>query len=234
MTDSSSNGDAPHLTAFLKERLVELGLDYDTYGPYVLGIEVGNDDDDEAKEEISQVCQLLQASSESETHADDDEVWVELGRQILEKIKMDNQDKLALEQARIQLEKQNLQDQLAQAKQEKKLDKPEASAAASDSNSNSGSRSSMDDAAKKAMLQRFAYEQDEDQQQQQQKGEEDGGVVTNKQVAQQANLAKSQELKSRKVTTKKEEQAKTKEAKLKKVEAKEDRKKRATKGERKA
>jgi hypothetical protein len=41
-------------------------------------------------------------------------------------------------------------------------------------------------------------------------------VVTNKQVAQQANMAKTQELKSRKVTTKKEEQAKTKDDRLNK------------------
>ena len=65
---NSSSDDAPHLSAFLQVRLVELGLDYDTYGPYVLGIEVGNNDididndddidnDEEAQEQVDQVCQ---------------------------------------------------------------------------------------------------------------------------------------------------------------------------------
>ncbi len=135
MADSSSD-DAPHLSAFLQVRLVELGLDYDTYGPYVLGIEVGNNDididndddidnDEEAQEQVDQVCQLLQASSESETYADDDAIWTELGRQIFKHIQMDNDDKKTLQQARIQFEKQQLQDQLFLAKQEKiQLDKP--------------------------------------------------------------------------------------------------------------
>jgi hypothetical protein len=228
MADSSSN-DASHLTAFLQERLVELGLDYETYGPYVLGIEVSsdndNENDEEAQEEVDQVCQLLQASSESETYAEDDAVWTELGQQILKHIKLDNDDKQALKQMNIQLEKQQLQDQLALAKQEKRPDPQETSSAASASTS----KSSMDDAAKKAMLQRFAYEQDDDD-----AGGDAGVAVTNKQVAEQANMAKTKELKSRKVSTKKEEQAKTKDDRLNKAQAKEDRKKRAVKGERKA
>ena len=225
MADSSSN-DAPHLSAFLQVRLVELGLDYDTYGPYVLGIEVNDDNDEDAQEEIEQVCQLLQASSESETDAENDDVWTELGHQIRHYIQLDNNDKLALQQTMIAFEKQQLQDQLALAKLEKQVDKqqPETSA------SSSTSKSSMDDAAKKAMLQRFAYEQDDDD-----VGGDDGGVVTNKQNAQQVTQAKAQELKSKKgINTKREEQIKTKDDRANKAQAKEDRKKRAVKGERKA
>jgi hypothetical protein len=236
MADSSSN-DTPHLTAFLQVRLVELGLDYDTYGPYVLGIEVGNDNDDdndeEAQEEIEQVCQLLQASSESELYMQNDEVWTELGRQILLEIRKDNDDQLALQQTRIQFGKQQLQDQLDLAKQEN-IDQPKPSSETTTTTttttaSSSTSKSSIDEAAKKAMLQRFAYEQDDDE-----PGEE-GGAVTNKQVAQQVTTAKAQELKSKKgLNTKKLEQAKTKDDRANKAQAKEDRKKRAVKGERKA
>ena len=234
MADDSSPTDTPHLSAFLQVRLVELGLDYDTYGPYVLGIEVGNDNDEEAQEEIEQVCQLLQASSESETYADDDAIWVELGQQILHHMQLDNDDKLAMQQAIIQFEKQQLQDQLALAKQEQQVDNPKHETTTTTTASSSTSKSSIDDAAKKAMLQRFAYEQDDDGIGGA-TGDEGSGVVTNKQVAQQVNMAKAQELKSKKgVHTKREEQIKTKDDRANKAQAKEDRKKRAVKGERKA
>jgi hypothetical protein len=109
MADSSSN-DAPHLSAFLQVRLVELGLDHDTHGPCVLGIEVGNHDndniDEEAQSDVDQVCQLLQASSESEKHADDDTTWTELGRQMVQHVQLDNNDKKTRMQANIQFEKQ--------------------------------------------------------------------------------------------------------------------------------
>lgn len=61
------------LTPFLSERFPQLGLDFETYGPYVTGALDVNEDDDDALEGI---MDLLRSSSES--HCDDDAVWTEL------------------------------------------------------------------------------------------------------------------------------------------------------------
>jgi len=75
-----------HLEVYLTSILPQIGLDAETYAPYITGIlpdpEHDNDrpqnldDDEELEEELEGIIQLLQASSES--HCDDTQTWVDL------------------------------------------------------------------------------------------------------------------------------------------------------------
>ncbi|EJK54320.1 hypothetical protein THAOC_26064, partial [Thalassiosira oceanica] len=55
-----------HLDRYLETALPALGLDAETYGPYLTG-------SDEGDVELDDIIELFQASSES--HSDDDEAW---------------------------------------------------------------------------------------------------------------------------------------------------------------
>ena len=75
--------DHHFLADYLEGRLPELGLDYDTYGSYVMGL-VPEDDEEVGggadEEEWESILELLQASSES--HGDDEQVWLDLKGEI--------------------------------------------------------------------------------------------------------------------------------------------------------
>jgi hypothetical protein len=70
------------LHSYLNETLPTLGLDPDTYSPYVMGCLAENMGEDEANlEDLDQIIELLQASSE--THSDDESVWNDLKSETL-------------------------------------------------------------------------------------------------------------------------------------------------------
>lgn len=202
----------PHLYPFLQKRLPELGLDLETYGPYVWG--TVEDEDDE--EELQGVVELLQASSES--HGDDVDAFKQLKQDILQNIQKDQELKEQKHALEVESQKARLEQQLAQAKLEQQQNQKSPTQKPA---------SKVDDAAKKALMQRFGYENDEAEE------EGEGQVVNNRQVAAAANLERAKELRSKKVQTKKEEQQKTKAQKDSKVQLKDERRKRTTKGERK-
>jgi hypothetical protein len=219
--EDPAEADAPFLSTFLKERLPELGLDYVTYGSYVLGVETDNFDN-EPDEEVNEVVQLLQASSE--THSDNQEVWDELASRITEMMKLDARQKQIKQKEEVEMQQQKLEKNLAQAKLEQAEKLAEPSSAAVDSK-----KGYVDEEAKRALVQRFGYENDGDE-----PGDEDGEEVqSNRQAAAAVNLEKSRELRTKKVQTKKEEQIKTKEHRMTKEKLKEERQKKAQKGERK-
>jgi hypothetical protein len=210
---AADDDESNPLTPYLSKRLPELGLDADTYCPYLLPL-VDNDD----QEEWESVLELLQASSE--THQEETDCWSDL-RTELENIWKDHLEQKD-QQGKILLEEQAMEQQVHLEK-ERQL----ALAAAEEQKHNEKAPSNnVDDAVKQAMIQRFAYEDDEED-------EEEMGVETNRDTAAQASAAQTQDMRSQKVSTKKDEQAKTKEAKMDKVRSKEDRRKRAVKGERK-
>jgi len=78
------------LSPYLSRRLPELGLDYETYGPYCLGA-VGSESSssdggggggrDDDYEELDGITDLLRSSSE--THSDDAEAWADLRAEII-------------------------------------------------------------------------------------------------------------------------------------------------------
>jgi len=253
-----AKAEHPHLVSFLEERLPGLGLDdVETYGGYVLGTSWktttrnnGDDDDDEVEveeeEEWREVLHLLQASSE--THAEDDAAWEQLAHEIHEQCQLDEtlrhqQEVLQKQQAQVKL-----QEQWNHAKQELQAAAAEAAAAAAAAQqqeeeeevakSKHKTASAVDEATKRALLDRFAFEQDEEDDDIAGTGAARGTdsaapLWTNQQVAAQANAERAKELRSQKVQTKKEEQQKTKDQKVHKQQLKEERRKRTQKAERK-
>ncbi|CAJ1947391.1 unnamed protein product [Cylindrotheca closterium] len=207
--DDSTKEERPNLCKLLEERLIELGLDAETYGPYVVGSDA---------EELPDVMELLKASSEEEEL--EDSVWETFSQDVLKAIEQDetfHQEKKNAKKLEAQKKEQELAEKnkaaIKEAEQQPKQAAPKSS--------------QVDDAQKKALMQRFGYEMPDEEE------EEVAGVVTNKQAAAAANVERTQELRSKKTTTKKEEQQKTKEQKQSKVQLKEERRKKAIKGERK-
>jgi hypothetical protein len=234
----------PNLVAFLEERLPQLGLDGETYGGYVLGVndtddirDEDDDDDDDANSELANVIQLLQASSEE--YGDDDAVWEQLAADIQAKLQLDSELKAQTQAQQRQHQKALLEEQLAKAKLEQQ--DPQAK-----KKSTTTTGSAVDEATKQAMLSRFAYDEDTDaaadatatggkkSHAAADTSSETPGVLTNKQLAAQVNLEKANAMKAQKgQQTKKEAQQQTKEQKASKVQLKEERRKKTVKGERK-
>jgi hypothetical protein len=213
--DDTAKEENPNLVQFLEERLPAIGLDEETYGPYVLGTS--------EPDELEEIIQLLQASSES--HGEDEAVWEELSKDILHNMKLDDDFRTQKAVDLRELHKTQLEDQLAEEKrkQEEEMKNPPKEEPKKPN-------TVVDDAAKKALLNRFAYDEGDDA-----PAEGEGGPVTNRDVATQVNAERSKELRAQKgVKTKKEEQQKTKDQRASKQQDKEDRRKRTTKGERKA
>jgi hypothetical protein len=244
--DDNDDDDPVHAMApFLEERLPALGLDYETYGPYILpllttttttaatqdDIDCGGDvpPDNEADEEWNTVLELLQASSSLEDGAADDMILWQTFRSDIEtawrKRQIDQQQKRAAQQSRLalavqaQMERDRQLDLLAQERQE------EASELLRNNK--------VDDEAKRRLVEQYGYEASDDDEEQQPGAAGEPVVANNREVAQQLEQAKTKAMREHKSQpTKQEEQLKTKEAKKTKEMLKEERRKRAVKGER--
>lgn len=218
MSGEDHDVDTHGLAPFLKERLPSVGLDYETYGPYVLPLLLA-DDESPDDDEWESVMQLLQASSE--THSDDDSLWVML-RKDIELAWKSHRDQVVQEEAAAALEqKLRLQEQI-------ELDKQMVQDAAA--MKIEPVKHNVDDAEKKSLMARFGYE---DPNELGGASDEEGAPITNREVAKQMDVERSQALRDHKRVTKREEQQKTADAKKSKANLKEERRKRATKGERK-
>jgi len=228
----------PHLSALLKDRLAAIGLDYDTYSPYILGLfaEGGQDEDSGSGDELADVVSLLKESSEEDFEdVDDRNDWAEeFASSIRKATRRDAELRKKEEKAKIDSERRKMEEQFAQAKLEQRHQQEEKPASA------------IDDATKRKLIERYAYE--EDMGSSPGGGGEGGGAVANdtpkssgepalrnRRAAAQVRSEQAREPRSSKqaVQTKKDERQKTKEQKLSKERLKEQRRKRATKGERK-
>ena len=198
MTDSEH-----YLSSFLSSRLPELGLDYETYGPYVVGALDGDE------QELDEVVELLKASCE--THGDDEESWQLLKQEIQEKqreYQQELQETLAKQREAFHRQEQERLKQDIQLAKNQPVEK----------------KSIQLDAQQKALIERFAYEQEDDE------GEEEAVVTNSKDVVAQAS--RPLENKAHQKSSKKEQQEATKQDRLQKQKLKEERRKRATKSER--
>ena len=232
------------MDSFLQERLPALGLDYETYGPYVRGL-VSDDDDDttnnnahtednkdnDNNDDWDDILELLQASSE--THCDDQDAFlVVLKRQLQERRAQHRADVQRRAQAQ-RLERQAEEHAiLARDIQMAKIRTEEEILAGTKQKS-----SAIMDDAKRLLVARFEYDESElygeDGTLIKTSAETDSeNVVSNKDAAAMAYQEKMNQMKSQKTTSKKEEQQKTKQAKLDKVKQKEERRNKAQKGER--
>eukprot|EP00985_Skeletonema_marinoi_P027460 scaffold22555_cov119-Skeletonema_marinoi.AAC.1 len=214
-TNSSSSimaEDQHYLDAYLANILPKLGLDVDTYGPYVTGADEEDDLDD--------IIDLLRASSES--HSDDDDSWIDFKLQIEQRRKdyisgeEERKNEAALEAER--LKKESLQKEIEIAKinaleVEQRLEAKKLEAMS---------------AEKLALLDKFGYEVEDEEDE-----EEDTGVTTNRDHAVKQSAEHSQKLRSNNQPSKMQLRAETKKATADKNAKKEERRKRASKGERK-
>jgi hypothetical protein len=241
--DGDNDDDDPvHAMApFLEERLPALGLDYETYGPYILPLLTTNDKDDdvdggvpssdnEADEEWNTVLELLQASSSLEDGAADDiKLWLTFRSDIetaWRKRRIYQRQKRAAQQSRLALA---AQEQMEHDRQLALLAKERQETLEQSGNNK------VDDEAKRRLVEQYGYEASDDDDEEQQPGAAGGEpvVANNREVAQQLEQAKTKAMREHKVQpTKQEEQLKTKEAKKTKEMLKEERRKRAVKGER--
>jgi hypothetical protein len=214
---------------FLEERLQQLGLDYETYGSYLIPLlstdknDNNNDDgDDDNEEEWDSVLNLLQASSES--HSDDDIVWKEL-RTKLESIWSDylKEHRRILEEKQNELKlqyKNEIANAILQAEQAAEQQQQHAEEIIQETKS-----SAAKDEATKALLDRYGYEVDDDDDEAngEAKAPAKGGAtattdsetpISNREYMQQKEKERIQELRSKKgIGSKKVEQQKTNEAK---------------------
>ena len=81
--------DVHYLTSYMTKILPELGLDYDTYGPYVTGF-ANNEEEDESS--LDDLIELLQASSE--TQGDDEESLVFFRKELITRRKQNEKNEL--------------------------------------------------------------------------------------------------------------------------------------------
>eukprot|EP00586_Coscinodiscus_wailesii_P011760 CAMPEP_0172515784 /NCGR_PEP_ID=MMETSP1066-20121228/270531_1 /TAXON_ID=671091 /ORGANISM="Coscinodiscus wailesii, Strain CCMP2513" /LENGTH=229 /DNA_ID=CAMNT_0013296961 /DNA_START=55 /DNA_END=744 /DNA_ORIENTATION=- len=224
-----------YLASYLEETLPSLGLDYETYGPYVTGLfpidEDGADADDEG---IDDIVQLLQSSSE--THADDDEVWQSLQKEILKRkkeydyLETRRKEDDAISGKKIALEKARQALESAKIENTQNLEKKQRAAP------------SGDDAKRiAALVEQYGYaDPDEDKDEssaKKKKGAGDETVVNdNRENARQLEKARTANVRheaSKAHQVKLSAREATKQQKADKIKAKEERRKKASKGERK-
>ena len=229
--NSGDSEEHPLLTLLLNERLPTLGLDAETYGPYIVALfPISETPDDSTGEEVEgwdEILELLQASSELQDL--EDSVWEQLRADLVST--WHSYRELQIEQHREKLmeKEQHLQKMLeverdmALINAETKINAP--AGALNGSNTNS----SIDDAAKRALLNRFGYE---DETNDDSGGKEGGANKSKADATDSSNVPTSTKPQHPPITTKREEQQKTKAAQQQKVDAKEERRKRAVKGER--
>jgi hypothetical protein len=230
---SEESEEHPLLRLLLNERLPTLGLDIETYGPYIVALfplsgTFGDDLVDEL-EGWDEILELLQASSELQDL--DENVWEQLKVDLLSSWQS-YQKQQAEQQKEKLLEKEvHLQKMLELERDVAKMNAEGKGADSTGTTNGSNNSSSIDDAAKRALLNRFGYEEDENDDTG--KGVDGASNKGKADTAENSNATPStMKHQHPPVTTKREEQQKTKAAQQQKVDAKEERRKRATKGER--
>lgn len=92
MIDDDNSSSNRLLYSYLNDTLPTLGLDPETYSPYVMGCletsqeeHSNNNDENDILEDLTPILELLRASSE--THSEDDTVWENLRDEILNRYK---------------------------------------------------------------------------------------------------------------------------------------------------
>lgn len=218
--------DQHFLNTYLSLHLPKLGIDYETYGPYITGLIA---DDIIDKDGLGDVIELLKASTEIEEFQEKDDIWETLKDAILQlceeeyKRRKEEEEKDALERRQRQaMSAMNLSEQ-AEELVKNENDKAKLQL-------QSQSQPSEDDAARRKILERYAYEDSGDESDD--KEEDTKPVLDNRTVAKQAEAEKNQKLRKDFNESKKASKEASAKGKVEKSLAKEERKKRATKGER--
>jgi hypothetical protein len=233
-----SSTEHPLLSLLLNERLPTLGLDVDTYGPYIVALfplaslnsttatTMCSDDDDENMKELNEgwdeIVELLQASSDIEDSLDET-AWIQLKHDLTLTWRSYLQQQRERQQLLLVERELSLQKTLEGERELALLN-----AMKLNETTETNTDRAIDDAAKRALLNRFAYEDSSDVDGSEGKTEESNGASDAATDQHHSHKGKN----TVPVTTKREEQQKTKLQVQQKIDAKEERRKRAVKGER--
>ncbi|KAL7517232.1 hypothetical protein ACHAWX_002167 [Stephanocyclus meneghinianus] len=216
--------EAHYLDNYLAEVLPKLGLDVETYGPYVTGY--ANDDD--GVDGLNDLIELLRASSES--HGDDDDSWREFREEILRR----RQEFLNGEDSRRER-------RIIELQQEQNSSLQKEIELAQKNQLELEARKQMELESKKlenmsadriALMAKFGYEMEDGSDDEEEDNEECDKPISNREHAAQQALKSAREQRTVHKQTKKEAQMETKMAKEAQNAKKEERRKKATKGER--
>jgi len=152
----------PHLHHLLQVRLPKLGLDCDTYGPYVWGDDEddNNDEDDDDQDDVADelrdiVLGVLQASSE--THSDDDDIWIDLIEQIGRANKLDSKRRRESKERQLKETKTKLEKELAKAKLEEQQQQQDGGDGGG--NKKTSSQQKAHDERKRLLVEQYGYEE---------------------------------------------------------------------------
>lgn len=244
-----------YLDEYLSTRLEELGLDSITYGPYLkclfpcpsLKNVTNNSDQNEVFEEINEeeldgCIELLQSSSES--HCDDDVVWVDLKQTVLS-LRESFLEKFSAQKS---IENQNLQKQKEEKLQNERIEAQKYSDLQQKQKDEKPQKSEEELERVRLLVERFGYEEppDEDNENENNNNDQTGDKVPSTSNATGTNSGKNgprqgdggqtqtkiKEQEKKAVQTKQGARQITKSHKEDKLKRKEERKKRAQKGER--
>ena len=185
-----------YLDQYLQTALPALGLDDETYGPYLTGSDEGD------TLELDDIIELFKASSES--HSDDEEAWTKFKHDIISKRK----EFLSAESERKEQEASDIQKKKAEELR-KEIDASQQNAIESEARKIQQIQAAKLEnmaAEKAALMAKFGYEDDGEEKETQE-------VSTNKDHAMAVNLDNAQKARGAHKTTKLEEQKKTKAAK---------------------
>ena len=224
------------LNPYLTTQLPSLGLDYETYGPYVTGVvdDVTKEVDTEA---LKDIIELLRASSEHDEDEQDENVWMEFENVIIEK-SLEEKNKIEEEKA---VEEQ----ELAMKMQNVSLSEKAETLARREEEVNSTLRGNEMSEERRKLLERYAYENEEEVDESDEvnaslnndakKG--DAVVIQeqkldNRAVAKQTVLEKNQKIRKEYNESKKASKEASVRGKTERNQRKEERRKRAQKGER--
>mmetsp|Transcript_13205 Transcript_13205/g.23956 ORF Transcript_13205/g.23956 Transcript_13205/m.23956 type:complete len:224 (-) Transcript_13205:206-877(-) len=213
------------LMEYLEDALPALGLEAETYGPYMTGYADGDDEDEDTLDDL---IELLRASSE--THSDDEDAWTAFRAEIIKR----KEDFIASQQTK--KEEDSL---MLKKKEEERLKKDielARDAEAAREAAELAKETKEMDPAKKALLDQYAYDQESqyDDEGNLVVDEEEDAPLSNRKFAAQQSQEQRDELKKGSGVTKRQSQEATAKAKMDKNRQKEERRKRATKGERKS
>jgi len=218
--------DDHYLDEYLSQILPALGLDAETYAPYVTGFADEDDDDGDALDDL---IELLSASSE--THAEDEAAWESFRKEIVQK----REDFISGESVRKELKALEIQ-ATTNANLQKEIELAQKNALEVEARKQKeleGNKVENMSKEKIALMAMYGYEDENDGAEEGEDGEDSGKPMTNRDHAAAVNAQNAQKQKSTSnVQTKDQARAETKKAKADKMAKKEERRKRAGKKER--
>ena len=237
MSDSSEH----YLASFLESTLPSLGLDCDAYGPYLLGLFPREEEDETAElddDELDNVLELLQGSSE--THAEDKRAFANLRAELIRRRAQHRRDlKMKLEHDKKEAKRKQEERRRQEIEEAERIEREKI-----EMKKKAKEQTAEERMLKLRLVEQYAYDDtiqyDADGnpiEPANDENEQDGDTTEsgnpNRVNAKSATKERHEQMRKECEQSKKAAREDTAKQKIMKAEAKEERRKRATKGERK-